>query len=102
MIYLSGPMSGVKDLNYPEFNRIAKELREAGHKVFNPAEIILDKKGMSKDQIYEAYMEICLEAVEKCSIIYLIDGWEESSGANRELKRAIEKGLSIKLQGDPI
>jgi hypothetical protein len=100
MIYISGAMSGIKDFNYPEFNRVAKYLREAGYKVFNPAEITLDKTGMSKDEIYEAYMTICLKAIEKCDIIYLLNGWNLSSGAKRELKKAIELDLKVYLQGD--
>jgi len=93
-------MTGVKDLNYPEFNRVAEGLRAAGHEVFNPAEIKLDKTGMTEAEIYEAYMSICLEAIEKCSKIYLLKDWNKSSGAKRELKRAIELKLEVILMGD--
>lgn len=37
-LYLAGPMSGYPQFNYPEFHRIAKELREAGYKIISPAE----------------------------------------------------------------
>lgn len=100
MIYISGPMSGVENLNYPEFNRVAKGLREAGYKVFNPAEIVLDKTGMTPDEVYEAYMSIYLEAIEKCDKIYLIKDWNKSPGAKRELKKAIELDLQVFLIGD--
>lgn len=100
MIYISGKMTNEPELNYPLFNRVAKELRDRGHKVFNPAEIVLDKTGMTEWGIYEAYMDICLKAIEKCSMIYLLDNWNNSKGAKRELKRALELELKVFLQGD--
>lgn len=100
MIYISGPMSGLPKLNYPEFNRVAIALRAAGHEVFNPTEIILDKTGMTEDEVYEAYMVICLKAINKCSKIYLLNNWHKSSGAKRELKRAIELDLEVILMGE--
>lgn len=38
-IYLAGPMSGLPDLNYPEFNRVTALLEGVGLKVRNPAQI---------------------------------------------------------------
>ena len=96
MIYISGK----KDLNYPLFNRVAKGLRNAGHEVFNPAEIELDTTGMSEWGIYEGYMDICLEAVEKSDTIYLLKDWNNSKDAKRELKRALELELKVILQGE--
>jgi|LGVF01.2.fsa_nt_gb hypothetical protein len=98
MIYISGAMSGIKDYNYPEFNRVAKGLRGQGHKVFNPAEIDINTSGMSKVESWMAYMEVCIPAIDKCKILYLLNGWQNSKGAKLELKRAIEKDLTIKLQ----
>ena len=37
-IYVSGPMSGLPDLNFPAFHAAAAELRALGHTVVNPAE----------------------------------------------------------------
>lgn len=38
MIYLSGPMSGLPDYNWPTIDAAAVALRSAGHTVVNPAE----------------------------------------------------------------
>lgn len=100
MIYISGKMTGEKNLNYPLFDGVAKSLREQGKEVFTPSEIILDKTGLSEWGIYEGYMDICLEAVENCDTIYLLNGWNNSKGAKRELKRALELGLNVIMQGD--
>jgi len=102
MIYISGPMSDIKHYNHPEFNRVAAALRAVGHKVFNPAEIVVDTSGMNKKEIWQAYMDICIPAVEKCNAIYLLVGWEKSPGAKRELKRAIELDFDIILQSKNI
>lgn len=37
-IYLSGPMTGVPEYNYPAFNAEAARLRALGYTVENPAE----------------------------------------------------------------
>lgn len=100
MIYISGKMTGVKDYNYPEFNRAASGLRQAGHEVFNPAEIDVNTKGLTEIEKWMKYMEVCMPAVEKCHTIYLLKGWESSKGARLELKKAIEMGHKIVQQGD--
>jgi hypothetical protein len=38
-IYLSGPMTGLPDLNFPAFDAMTASLRADGHVVTNPAEI---------------------------------------------------------------
>jgi len=37
-IYLAGPMRGYDNLNFAAFDLATKELRDAGHTVFTPAE----------------------------------------------------------------
>jgi len=100
MIYVSGKMTGIKDFNYPEFNRVAAGLRDAGHQVINPAEVCFDSAGMSEEEVYDKFMKIHLKNLEKCKKIYLLKGWENSNGARIELKRAIELNLKIIQQGD--
>jgi len=38
-IYLSGPMTGLPDLNFPAFAAMTDTLRAGGHTVTNPAEL---------------------------------------------------------------
>lgn len=95
-IYVSGKMTGIKDFNYPEFNRVTKALRKIGHEVVSPVEICrhLDNTSAS----WQDYMDICLPAIDSCDTIYLLEGWEQSKGAKLELARAIEKELKIVQQ----
>ena len=37
IIYVAGPISGIKDHNRPLFNMAAAELADQGHSVLNPA-----------------------------------------------------------------
>ncbi|MBT9158943.1 MAG: hypothetical protein DDT26_00192 [Dehalococcoidia bacterium] len=38
-IYISGPMTGLHDLNFPAFRDAAAKLRAIGYEVVNPAEL---------------------------------------------------------------
>jgi len=98
MIYISGAMTGIKDLNYPEFNRVAKLMRDAGIEVFNPTEVKFDKTGLTDEEVYEKYMEIDLRAIERSQAILMLKGWQHSKGAVRELARARERGLLVLYQ----
>lgn len=45
-------------------------------------------------------MDADLAAVRSCDAIYLLRGWETSRGAKRELKEALEHGLTIMRERD--
>ena len=94
VIYLSGPMTGLPEYNYPLFRRVAADLRKEGHRVYNPAEF--PHKGDPKDfpirRAFAAYSAfICLEA----DTIVLLPGWENSRGAKAERALADNCGLDV-------
>ena len=43
----------------------------------------------------DAVIEAELAALAKCDAIYLLQGWEDSRGAKRELWLALDKGLDV-------
>lgn len=100
--YLSGPMSGYPEHNYPAFYRAELELIALGHDVINPARIgeMVDTTDLSEREIYEAYMTADLAAMEDCDAIYYLKGWNDSAGANREREKAMRMGLVEMFEGE--
>lgn len=88
LIYISGPMTGIKDYNYPAFNAIAAQLREAGYKVANPAE-----NSPPPCNSWQGYMRIAIKQMMDCDAVIMIDGWEKSKGANVEFELAVKVGI---------
>lgn len=38
-IFISGPMTGLKNYNFDKFNEVARLLNQAGYRVINPVDI---------------------------------------------------------------
>lgn len=91
--YISGPMSGLPEFNYPAFHQAAARLRKQGRHVVNPAEFELDT---TKDWTY--YMRKDLAELTKCDAIYLLKDWNKSRGATLELFIATQLGLVIEYE----
>lgn len=89
-IYLSGPMTGKPDLNFPAFNAEAARMRALGFDVVNPAEVNPDA-GMAWDQC----MRADIKALCDCDTLALLPGWMESKGAHLELHIAHRIGIKI-------
>lgn len=90
-IYISGPITGID--NYQEKFKAAEELLlQAGYEPVNPASM---DKALPEWMGYEDFMEIDLCLLNMCSSIYMLKGWEQSRGANREYGYALAKGMEI-------
>ncbi len=90
-IYIAGPMTGLKDHNYPAFHREAARLRRLGHDVVSPAELnaSLEHEG------WDACMARDLPALRTCDAIQLLPGWENSRGAKREIDESRTCGIRV-------
>lgn len=88
VVYLSGPMSGIPDNNFPAFHYWAAELRRQGHTVVSPAEI-------PELQTWEECLRADLRELCGCNTIALMPGWENSKGANLELHVAHRLGIKV-------
>lgn len=95
MVYICGPMTGIKDYNRPKFNRVAYKFRREGYDVFNPAEI----KGQPNWD-WQRYMRSAIRGMMKCEAVYVLDGYETSKGANIEINLAKELGMTILYEHD--
>lgn len=87
-IYLAGPMTGYVDHNFPAFNYAAKVLRERGHEVVNPAELVEDPT-----KPWEYYMRRDIPLLCQCEAIALLPGFTASRGA--ELEQTIASALGM-------
>lgn len=100
-VYLSGPMRGIKDFNFPAFDAAATYLRSHGHEVFNPAEKdrihdplgktwksetgdikAAEIKGFNRRVAIRADLDYIMDHADA---IALLPGWETSKGAQAEL-----------------
>lgn len=100
-VYIAGPMRGIPQFNFPEFDRVAARWRKAGWDVVNPAdldrEIGFDGSDISKadEAFVKMAMERDLDALKTCDAIVLLDGWADSEGARHELMVATDLGLYV-------
>lgn len=106
-LYVSGPMRGLAEFNFPEFRGAAKALRAMGHEVFNPVErdeeAGLDTKGLCGFEDLSTLGFDLAEALRDDLHIILFDadavvvlrGWENSKGAQAEVATARAVGKPI-------
>lgn len=94
-VYLSGPMTGYPEFNYPAFNAMAALLRGRGHEVYSPAEYGAEQLSAGTFDIRKAFSEYCRYICEEAEAIYLLRGWEKSKGALAEYHLALNCDLTI-------
>lgn len=88
-VYLSGPMSGLPDNNFPAFDAAAERLRTIGYSVVNPAEL---SRGMDhvilihgrEPACWHNYMAQAIVAMQTVDAIHYLPGWQNSYGARIE------------------
>lgn len=89
--YVSGPMTGYPDFNFPAFADAARRLRDAGHSVYSPHECFNGSQTMAyADYIREDVRLVCLSRA-----VVVLPGWEHSKGANLEVHLAHTLGIPV-------
>lgn len=76
IIYLSGRITG-NPRYHKEFETAEKVLSEQGHIVLNPATL---PEGLPRKK----YMPICLAMLEAADAVIMLQGWQDSKGAQVE------------------
>ena len=89
-IYVSGPMTGWPDLNFPAFHHAARILRQAGWDVVNPAELNPDPTAT-----WEECMRADIRAICDCTHMAMLPYWQSSRGARLERSLARRLGLVV-------
>ena len=88
-VYISGPMTGYPDWNFPALHQRADELKEAGYDPINPAENFDGQTDLPR----EVYMKEDIGQLIGCDCITFLPGWQSSRGAALEALVAIECGI---------
>ena len=90
-VYISGPITGTQDY-LERFERIENELPliHQGVEVINPAKV---NANLPESTTWEEYMRMSLCMLSMCDGIYMMEGWQQSRGAN--LEYAYAKGMGI-------
>jgi len=103
-IYIAGPMTGIKDWNFPAFFEAEKQLKELGYEVINPAhndgetlEEALASAGTPErpNNSWGYYMRRDLPSVLNVDAICVLPDWQRSKGARLEVQVAQALGLPI-------
>lgn len=89
-IYVSGPMTGIPEHNFPAFNAETARLRSLGYTVSNPVEINPDV-----GTPWHECLRADIRAMMDCDTLALLPGWEMSAGANLELHIAHRVAMTI-------
>lgn len=94
-VYISGPMTGIADLNAPAFAAEAARLLALGYQVENPADVVL-----SDGATWADFMRADIPRLLACTHIRMLDGWTMSKGARLEHHIAISLGLEVLTDDD--
>lgn len=113
-IYIAGPMRGLPDFNFPAFFEAEEWLKAKGYSTFNPARSDEDHYGknfnsptgnnddpasQSGFSLREALGRDTAYISSQADALYMLAGWEKSSGAKAEWTLAVALGLQVFYQG---
>jgi len=115
MVYIAGPMRGIKYYNFPAFDSARDRLRSLGYDVCSPADLdrqdgydaLQDTERIewnscppelgSLDEVLRRDLRCLLD----CDQIYMLPGWQDSKGACAERAVALWAGKGINPMGAP-
>lgn len=101
-IYIAGQMSGLPNFNADAFNKAAKLLRDQGHEVINPPELdhddgfdVIGKDGKIDPVLRRQFLGRDFKLISGCDGLYMLKGWEKSSGASLERLFALDTDMKV-------
>jgi nucleoside 2-deoxyribosyltransferase len=95
LIYVSGKYTnGIISKNIDDAEAVAVQLMRNGFDVICPHKNTAFYEKY-EDIPYEKYIEMDLNILERCDVIYMMDNWKESNGAKIEMQYAMDKGMPV-------
>ena len=91
-VYISGPITGMPDLNRHAFDEMERALRVAGYRPVNPH--TLPSHSFAADVTWQGYMRRDIAALMTCSAIVMLPCWMDSGGAKLEHDLALAVGIT--------
>ena len=88
-VYISGPMTGLPDYNYPAFHDAAARLKTNGFDPVSPTSI-----GQHDGWTWDDYMARAIELQKGCDGVYMLP-WRRSRGATVEFYVAQALGQRV-------
>lgn len=92
-VYISGPMTGLPEFNYPAFKQVTEHLRKLNWTDLHvecPTEIIAHP---DNGDSYEDCLREALWKLLRCNVIVTLPGWQKSTGAQLEYEIAVKLGF---------
>jgi hypothetical protein len=107
-VYVSGPIGGRVEGNYPAFVAAAEMLRSQGHEVVVPHDLGADHQGpctrgketgiADDPHVYGCYLVRDMVELAQCDALYALVDWQESPGGRAEMAFAQALKLEIVYQ----
>lgn len=100
-LYISGPMTGMPEFNYPLFQEVKTNLTAQGFNVVSPHDVDdiyrngIPYRGDDELEVWEYYMRYALILQLECNAWVGLPGWPKSRGAMREFNLAVDLGYGL-------
>lgn len=91
-VYISGPMSGIAEHNFPAFFDAEDRIAAHGFMVENPARNV---KHTHLPDAWETWMRLAIAQLVRCGEMVQLPGWENSAGAKFEHEIALRLGIKV-------
>ena len=99
-IYISGKVTDLcEEATEKRFKEAEEYLESKGHNTFNPIEFV-KTGGMYKNDRDSIMRNLIAAMVVFCDTIYMLDGWNDSEGANQELKVARAMNFEVIFENE--
>jgi len=93
VVYISGAISLDLDHYKSKFAKAEEDLRSIGF------EMVINPTRLPDNLPYRSYAMISIACVEVCDVVYALNDWEKSIGAQAEVTYAKMAGKEIVYQG---